>query len=208
MISYINGTLTHKDPTFIIIDAGGIGYSIKISLNTYSMLAKKEEGDTCKLFTYLHIKEDAHTLYGFADPQEKVIFLALISISGVGPGTALMILSSLSTDETRQAIIDSDVHTIQSVKGIGTKTAQRIILELKDKILALGPNESTDRISTTDTAIKSVSKRNTLRNEALSALITLGIAKAVAEKNVDTVLKLTDEEITLEELIRQALKTA
>ena len=208
MISYINGTLTHKDPTFIIIDAGGIGYSIKISLNTYSMLDKKKEGDTCKLFTYLHIKEDAHTLYGFADPQEKVIFLALISISGVGPSTALMILSSLSTDETRQAIIDADVHTIQSVKGIGTKTAQRIILELKDKMLALGPNESADRISTTDTAIKSISQRNTLRNEALSALVTLGIAKNVAEKSIHIILKQSDEDITLEELITQALKRA
>lgn len=205
MISYINGILTHKDPTFVIIDAGGIGYSIKITLNTYSKLGKQaiKEGDKCKLYTYLHIKEDAHTLYGFTDPDEKVIFLALISISGVGPSTALMILSSLSTDETRQAIIEADVHTIQSVKGIGNKTAQRIILELKEKMLTLIPDESTDRI---DTSIKSISQRNILRNEALSALIVLGIAKSVAEKSIHTILKQSDEDITLEELIKQALR--
>src|SRR5688572_25231951 len=136
MIAYIDGKLTFKDPTFVIIDVGGIGYQIRISLSTYAQL---QEGERCKLFTYLHIKEDAHTLYGFSDPAEKNVFLHLISISGVGPGTGLMIISSLSVAEIQQAIVREDVRTIQQVKGIGAKTAQRIILELKDKFRKESP---------------------------------------------------------------------
>ena len=131
MIAYIKGELVQKEATFLIIDVGGIGYHIKVSVNTSSAL-----GDTkhCKIFTHLHIREDAHTLYGFFELSEKKMFLDLISVSGVGANTALIILSSLNTEELIHAILQEDVNTIKSVKGIGLKTAQRIILDLKDKV--------------------------------------------------------------------------
>ncbi|MDX5442834.1 MAG: Holliday junction branch migration protein RuvA, partial [Hymenobacteraceae bacterium] len=159
MIAYIDGRLAHKDPTYVIIDVGGIGYQIRVSLNTYSNLPKEER---CRLYTYLHIKEDAHTLYGFLQPSEKDIFLHLISISGVGPGTGLMIMSSLTVDEIQQAIAHEDVRRIQAVKGIGAKTAQRIILELKDKIRK-------DLMISSENI--NVLTHNTNRAEALSALV-------------------------------------
>jgi len=138
MIGYLNGKLAVKDPTYVIADVNGVGYEVKISLNTFS---KIKDLDTCLLHTYLHVKEDSQTLYGFSNPEEKIIFLHLISISGVGPNTALMINSSLSVEEIRNAIISENVAVIRKVKGIGTKTAQRIILELKDKFF-LGHNQS------------------------------------------------------------------
>src|SRR4051812_18022647 len=159
MIAYIDGKLALKEATYVIIEAGGLGYQVKISLNTYSAL---KEGERCKLHTYLHIKEDGHTLFGFHELNEKKVFMNLISISGVGPGTALMVLSSLGPAEVEQAIVNEDVRTIQSVKGIGTKTAQRIILELKDKI-------KKDTLGM-DGKLISQNPYNTLRNEALSAL--------------------------------------
>ena len=131
MIAYLKGKLAYKDPTFVLIDISGIGYQVKISLQTYSQVKDEEQ---IMLLTYLHIKEDGHTLYGFKEESEKKLFLNLISISGVGPNTALMILSSLNADELEYAIIHEDVKTIQNVKGVGIKTAQRIILELKDKV--------------------------------------------------------------------------
>ena len=194
MITYINGKLVFKDPTHVIIETGGIGYHIKISLTTYS--AVKEE-ENCKLHTYLSIKEDAHTLYGFSENSEKKVFLDLISISGVGPNTALMVLSSLNASELQQAIVNEDVRTIQGVKGIGAKTAQRIILELKDKFKK--DNLSDNLKSPSQTS------HNTIRNEALSALITLGIPRSAAEKNIDIITK-KDSGLTLEQLIKQALK--
>lgn len=197
MIAYIDGKLAYKDPTFVIVETNGIGYQIKISLSTYSSL---KEGERCRLLTYLHIKEDAHTLFGFAEPVEKKIFQDLISISGVGPTTALMVLSSLSPSEIQHAILSEDVRTIQSVKGIGGKTAQRIILELKDKMKKAS--------LTGELKDNAVSTHNTVRNEALSALITLGIPKNIAEKNVDTILKREGDKISLEQLIKLALKTA
>lgn len=197
MIAYIDGKLTLKDPTHVIVECNGIGYQIKISLSTYSSL---KEGERCKLLTYLHIKEDAHTLFGFSEASEKKLFLDLISISGVGPTTALMVLSSLSPSELQHAIINEEVRIIQNVKGIGAKTAQRIILELKDKMkkASLVPG-------TKDNAVFS---HNTVRNEALSALITLGIPRNMAEKNVDAVLKREGDQILVEQLIKLALKTA
>jgi holliday junction DNA helicase RuvA len=196
MIAYIDGKLTFKDPTHVIIDVGGIGYEIRISLTTYSALA---DGERCRLYTFLHIKEDAHTLYGFMDTAEKSMFLSLISISGVGPGTALMVMSSLSASELQQAVVREDVRTIQSVKGVGAKTAQRIILELRDKfkkdILLETPNI---------TAIG----HNTSRNEALSALITLGFARLVAEKTLDAIIKREGSQLSVEELIKFALKSS
>lgn len=172
MIAYVNGTVTYKDPAYAIIDVNGIGYEIRISLQTYTSLP--EYGERCKLVTYLNIREDAHILYGFWGVDEKRLFLDLIGISGVGPSTALVMLSSLSSNEIRQGIVDEDLRLIQSIKGIGLKTAQRVILELKDKIRkeAFGITE-----------IKSFgSQSNTIRSEALAALITLGIPKVTAEK--------------------------
>ncbi|MCC9136338.1 Holliday junction branch migration protein RuvA [Pontibacter silvestris] len=197
MIAYIDGKLTHKDPTYVIIDINGIGYQIKISLSTYSSLPN---GERCKLHTYLHIKEDAHTLYGFTTVAEKDTFLHLISISGVGPNTGLMILSSLSVEEVQQAIVREDVRTIQQVKGIGAKTAQRVILELKDKLKK--------EVLVADSTTVSSSAYNTNRSEALSALVTLGFAKNVAEKTLDAIIKREGGNLNVEELIKFALKSS
>ena len=194
MIAYIDGKLAHKEATFVIIETNGIGYHVNISLSTYAAI---KDSERIKLFTYLHVKEDSHTLYGFHTTAEKRVFLDLISISGVGPSTGLMIQSSLSADELRQAIVSEDVKTIQGVKGIGAKTAQRIILELKDKLIKQGVE--VDNVA---------SASNTLMNEALSALITLGFNKIAAEKTITKILKSSGNQITLEELIKQALKAA
>jgi len=197
MIAYIDGKLTHKDPTYVIIDVNGIGYQVRISLSTYSSLP---DGERCKLHTYLHIKEDAHTLYGFTTSAEKDIFLHLISISGVGPNTGLMIISSLSVEEIQQAIVREDVRTIQHVKGIGAKTAQRIILELKDKIKK--------EVLLSDSSPALSVAHNTVRSEALSALVTLGFAKNVAEKTLDNIIKREGGNLSVEELIKFALKSS
>jgi Holliday junction DNA helicase RuvA len=198
MIDYLNGKLVFKDPTYVLIDVGGIGYHVKISLQTYSKIKDEEQ---IKLLTFLHIKEDAHTLYGFKEEDEKRLFLLLISINGVGPNTGLMILSSLSAEEIEQAILSGDVATIQHVKGIGAKTAQRIILELKDKV---GKNSGSESSNSQFGFLKSDNK---VREEALQALITLGFPKATAEKNITAALKKTTGEISLEQLIKASLKT-
>lgn len=195
MIAYLQGRLVHKNPTHVIIDVNGIGYHVNISLNTYGSIKDKED---ITLFTHLHIKEDSHSLYGFNSEEEKQMFLLLISISGVGPSTGLMMQSSLSAAEIETAIINNDVKTIQAVKGIGGKTAQRIILELKDKVKK--------ETSGTAPADLSVPSHNTLKNEALSALLRLGLKKPAAEKSVDSILKKSGNTITLEELIKLALK--
>lgn len=199
MIAYLRGKLTYKDPTFIIIDINGLGYHVKISLNTYSKIKNEEH---ILLHTYLHVKEDAHTLYGFKEEIEKKLFLNLISISGVGPNTALMVLSSLNAEELEQAIVHGDHSTIQQVKGIGAKTAQRIILELKDKI------KKESLLDTSGTGSGFLEKNNILKLEALKALITLGFPKSVAEKNITAVLKKSVHEISLEELIKASLKSS
>ncbi|MDA0193860.1 MAG: Holliday junction branch migration protein RuvA [Bacteroidetes bacterium] len=197
MISYLEGKLVSKEPGIAIMDVNGVGYEVRISLNTYSTI---KDLDKSKLHTHLHIKEDAHTLYGFSDPKEKKRFLDLISISGVGPATGLMILSSLSPEELQNAILNNDVRTIQSVKGIGGKTAERVILELKDKMRK-------EEIPGMEAKLYSETG-NTLRNEALSALITLGISRNAAEKSVVSILKTHGADISLEELIKLALKSA
>src|ERR1700759_4233408 len=156
MYAYIDGKLTHKSPSYVIIEAGGVGYHINISLNTYSRLGDAER---CKLFTWLHVKEDAHTLYGFIDEGERRLFLHLISISGIGPNTARMMLSSITPEEIQSAIISGNVTLIQRIKGIGPKSAQRVILELQDKLKKEGP----DTLST-------VPLNKTAREEALAAL--------------------------------------
>lgn len=197
MITYLKGRLAHKDPTHVIVDVGGVGYELKISLTTYSQVKDKED---ILIQTYLHIKEDAHTLFGFYEASEKKRFLDLLSINGVGPSTALMILSSLDAKELQAAIAHEDVKTIQGVKGIGTKTAQRIVLELKDKMKKEGLLDKTLEITPL--------VDNTLKAEALSALTTLGINKAAADKTINSILRERGEEIKLEELIKQALKRA
>lgn len=194
MIGYLKGILTFKDPTYVIIDINGVGYEVKISLYTFS---KVKDLDSCLLYTHFHVKEDAQTLFGFFDKEEKNTFIQLISISGVGPNTALMINSSLTVNELKSAIVNEEVEVIQKVKGIGSKTAHRIILELKDKIKREGLEAGT-----------SIAGSNTVRNEALSALLTLGINKNVAEKSVAAIIKKYGNDITLEELIKLVLKQA
>lgn len=197
MINYLEGRLAVKYPTYVVVDIGGVGYEAKISLITYSAIKDMEK---VKLYTHLSIREDAHILFGFSEESEKRRFLDLISISGVGPGTGLMILSSLSPEELQHAIVHEDVRTIQSVKGIGIKTAQRIVLELKDKMKKEGfLDKAVQKMPFAD---------NTLKNEALSALTTLGIAKPVAEKSIDFILKEQRHDIKLEDLIKLALKRA
>jgi Holliday junction DNA helicase RuvA len=196
MITFVEGNIAEKEPTHVAIDVGGVGYQINISLTTFSEIKSLTR---VKLFTYLHVKEDSQTLYGFFTREERKVFLQLLSINGVGPSTGLMIQSSLNPKELYSAIINEDVRTIQSVKGIGSKTAQRIILELKDKLRKEGfSEESVELITPID---------NTLLDEALSALVTLGINKSAAEKSIVNTLKKSGNQITLEELIKQVLKT-
>lgn len=193
MYAYIDGKLVFKSATMVVIEANGIGYQIHISLNTYGKLT---EGERCKLYTWLHVKEDAHTLYGFADEGERKLFLHLISVSGIGPSTCRMMLSSITPAEIQTAIVKGDVPLIQRIKGIGPKSAQRIILELQDKL----KKEGTD-------SLISIPQYNTAREEALSALIMLGFAKGVAEKSLDQVMKINDSNLSVEQLIKSALKS-
>ena len=197
MIGYLSGEITIVDPTLILVDVGGIGYEVKISLSTYSKLKDSKKG---KVFTYLHVKEDAHTLYGFYSPDEKSLFVKLISISGVGPSTAILMLSSMGVVEIQESIASEDVATIKRVKGIGTKTAERIVLELKDKIRKeIGGDRIIDVVP---------DSFNIIREEAMIALVTLGIQKSMAEKSINLILKNAEKDVKLEEVIKLALKTA
>lgn len=197
MIAFLKGRLVEKEPTHVIIDVSGVGYWVKISLQTYSALQNSAEN--CLLHTVQIIREDAHQLFGFFTKTERELFENLISVSGIGPSIALVFLSSMDSMEIKQAIISEDVKTIQNIKGIGAKTAQRAVIELKDKlkkdIMAEGINPS-----------MFTSSNHTLRSEALSALVTLGIAKAAAEKSIDNLLKRTGGDISLEELIKLSLR--
>lgn len=191
MISFLKGKKNYIDPTRLILDVNGIGYDIYISLRTYSKIKGKSE---IFIYTHLNVKEDSHTLYGFNSVNEKETFLSLLSINGVGPSTAVMILSSLSAIELKKAILDADTNKIKSVKGIGLKTAERIILELKDKISF---EEIEDNIS--------VIYDNTIKDEALSALSSLGISKNIVERHINDVLD-RNKDISLEDLIKEVLK--
>ncbi|MCO5725660.1 Holliday junction branch migration protein RuvA [Robiginitalea marina] len=191
MINHLSGRLVEKYPTHVVIECGGVGYQVHISLNTYSSLP---QGEQVRLFTHLQIREDAHTLYGFSTPAEREIFRLLLSVSGVGASTARTMLSSMAPAEVRDAIATADVRAIQAVKGIGAKTAQRVILDLKDKILKI---YDLDEVSPkTD---------NTKREEALSALEVLGFARKPAEKAVDEVLR-QDSSTSVEGIIKSALQ--
>ena len=192
MITQLQGKLVEKNPTHVVIDCHGVGYFVNISLNTYSALP---EGEAIKLYTYLQIKEDAHTLYGFLTKAEREVFVLLLSVSGVGASTARTMLSSLTAAHVRSAIINGDVATIQAVKGIGAKTAQRVVLDLKDKMLKLQDFEEVH-----------FNTLNTNKEEALAALEVLGFVRKQAEKVVDTIIKSNSEELSVEEIIKQALK--
>ena len=191
MYDYISGKIISKTATHIILECAGIGYQLHISLNTYS---KINEGSHCKIFTHLSIKEDAHTLYGFADEDERSMFRNLISVTGVGAATARMMLSSLSPVEIARAIVTGNAPVLQNIKGIGSKSAQRIIIDLKDKLSKAEIN----------TKIISVI-HNTNREEALSALLTLGFAKNAAEKSLDYTIKSKGADLSVEDLIKSAL---
>ncbi len=192
MISYIKGKLIEKTPTNAIIEANGIGYFLNISLNTFSKIPDQEN---VLLYTHLSIREDAHTLFGFISKLEREIFRLLISVSGVGPSIARTMLSSMTSEQIQQAIATEDTPTIQSVKGIGAKTAQRVIIDLKDKILKTYVVDE-DSIGTS---------HNTIKDEALSALEVLGYTKRQVDKLLIKIMQGTPN-LSLENVIKQALK--
>ena len=190
MITHIKGKLIEKNPSFVIIDCNGVGYSINISLQTFSKISDER----CKLFTHLSVKEDSHTLYGFITENERKLFRHLISVSGVGPSTAQVILSTYKSDEIINYISASDVAAIKNVKGIGLKTAQRIIIDLKDKVTK---SAISDEIS--------LDLNNTIQNEALSALVALGFSKKIAQQKIDKALTNKQGNFDVETLVRESL---
>lgn len=192
MIYFLRGRLVEKSPTQIIIDCNGIGYEVNISLYTYERLPQDE---MIHIYTYFLVREDAQVLYGFMEKSERDVFIKLLSVSGIGASTARMMFSSLTPQEVVQAIADADVDTIKSVKGIGMKTAQRVIVDLKDKVNKL---ENSSEVLPL--------KNNTNKDEALSALVTLGYTKKQAEQSVTKILK-NNPESSIEDIIKLALKS-
>lgn len=184
--------MLQKTPTNVVVEASGVGYYINISLHTYAQLKDEE---SVLIYTYLSIREDAHTLYGFFDESERRLFTHLISVSGIGPNTARMMLSSISPQEIQDAIVRGDVALVQRIKGIGPKSAQRLILELQDKLKKEGSE-----------TLLSIPSNNTAKEEALSALVMLGFAKTSAEKALDQIIKLEGNALSVERLIKSALK--
>ncbi len=191
MITHIQGKLIEKNPTNVVIDCNGVGYHLNISLYTYSQLSNQEN---LRLYTHLHVKEDSHTLYGFSSLSEREIFRLLISVSGIGTNIARTMLSSLTPKQVREGIALGDVALIQSVKGIGSKTAQRVIIELKDKVLKVY-----------DIGEGTLPKYNTNKEEALSALEVLGFTKKQSERVVDRIIS-EHSEANIETIIKEALK--
>ena len=193
MIAYIKGEITYKSPTYILVETGGIGYHVNISLNTYAQIEKLEK---VQILTHLQVKEDSHTLYGFAEEAERSMFVLLISVSGIGTNTARVLLSSMKVDEVRMAILSENVAAFNKVKGIGPKTAKRIILDLKDKVI----KESGD----TSMSISPVN--NTIREEALSALVALQFPKIKVQKVLNKILQQQPNIGSVEDMIKLALK--
>jgi len=189
--------MVHKDPTHVVMDVNGVGYHVIISLQTF---AEIKEQENITLYTHLSIREDAHVLFGFSKESERKLFQQLVSVSGVGPSTAVVMLSYMNSAELKSAIVQEDAASLQAIKGIGGKTAQRVIIELKDKLKKESWEDTQPTVS--------IGPHNTLRREALSALVTLGLPKATAEKSVDTVLKKSGNTVTLEDLVKQALKNS
>lgn len=192
MIAHIQGKLVEKTPTEVVIDCGGVGYKINISLHTYSLLPNS---DQIKLFTYLQVKEDAHTLFGFFEKSEREIFKMLLSVSGIGASIARTMLSSLEPKQIIQVIASGDVGTVQSIKGIGNKTAQRVILDLKEKVIKLYDLDEVSMV-----------QNNTNRDEALSALEVLGFVRKTSEKVIEKIIK-EDPDASVESIIKKALKS-
>lgn len=193
MIDYIKGTITELTPAFAVLETGGIGYYINIALPTYTTLSGKE---ATKLYVYEVIREDAHLLFGFTNKVERELFLLLISVSGVGANTARMIMSSYTANEIKDMIASSNVTALNAIKGIGAKTAQRIIVDLRDKILKIGGNDQSELF---------VNNSNLIREEAVSALVMLGFAANASQKAVDSLLK-GQPDLKVEQLIKMALK--
>lgn len=193
MITHIDGILEEKNPAFVVVDVNGIGYMLNISLTTFSALPDKGR---VRLFTHLSIREDAHVLFGFDAKEEREMFRHLISVSGVGPSTARIVLSGMSASECASAIVNEDVATFKSVKGIGAKTAERIIVDLKNKVDA-------DMV----VGEKLFSSNNTIKNEALSALVVLGVDKKRADKIITKALADNGGDLTVEDLVKLTLKS-
>jgi Holliday junction DNA helicase RuvA len=191
MFEFIKGTVDTLKPSYLVLNANSVGYFINISLNTYTQLNGQE---TVKVFIHQVIREDAHLLYGFATETERELFRLLISVNGIGSNTAVMMLSSLSPDEIRSAILSENINLLKSIKGIGIKTAQRVVIDLKDKV---GKSPTSEQIVMT--------ADNTLKNEALSALVMLGFAKKPAEKELDKILA-AQPNLSVEGVIKLALK--
>lgn len=192
MYAYLQGIFTYKSPAQVYIDINGVGYEVNISLNTYAQIQNAEKG---KLYTYFQVKEDGHTFYGFFDKAEKEIFVQLIGVSGIGAATARMMLSHLKPDEVQRAIIQGNVRLLESIKGIGKKTAERLVLELRDKVGKVA-------VDTGNTSAPG----NSLQRDALEALVALGISKPQAESSIQKINRAEPAINNLEELIKKALK--
>ena len=190
MITQIIGRLVEKTPTQVVIDCNGVGYAVNISLHTFSQI---NDGENIKLYTHLQVREDSHTLFGFNTTIERSVFLLLISVSGIGSSTARMMLSSLEPLQIQRAIISEDLNTIKSIKGIGLKTAQRVLIELKDKMLNLQVEGEIQNFG-----------NNTIKDEALSALEVLGYTRKQSERILDTIIQSAPDS-SVEELIKEAL---
>jgi holliday junction DNA helicase RuvA len=193
MYAYLQGKFIDKTPAQVYVDVNGVGYEVNISLNTYSHIQNLDQG---KLFTHLQVKEDGHVLYGFFEKAEKEIFLLVIGVSGIGAATARMMLSSLKPEEVSRAIVQSNVKLLESVKGIGKKTAERLVLELKDKLSKQSLNETI-----------SPNWSNSLEQDALNALVALGISRQQAEQAIQKVILSEPSVSKLEDLLKKALKT-
>jgi holliday junction DNA helicase RuvA len=193
MYAYLQGKFIDKTPAQVYVDVNGVGYEVNISLNTYSHIQNLDQG---KLFTHLQVKEDGHVLYGFFEKAEKEIFLLVIGVSGIGAATARMMLSSLKPEEVSRAIVQSNIKLLESVKGIGKKTAERLVLELKDKLSKQSLNETI-----------SPNWSNSLQQDALNALVALGISRQQAEQAIQKVTLAEPSVSKLEDLLKKALKT-
>lgn len=194
MYEYLNGKFALINPSFVVVDCNGVGYKIEISLNTYSQIKEKKEG---KVFVHFIVREDMQVLYGFADEKERELFRLLIGVSGIGPNTARVILSSLNSDELIKAIRDEDLKSINAIKGIGNKTAQRVIVDLKDKVQKWDYSSEISSMAS--------QKDNKNHEQALLALQTLGFNKIIIEKTLDKILK-ENSQMDVENLIKEALK--
>jgi Holliday junction DNA helicase RuvA len=194
MYAYLKGELTFRSPAYVVLDVGGVGYHVNIPLSTYTALEGKEKAT---LYTHLQVREDAHTLYGFATQTERILFIQLIGVTGVGATTAQLLLSSMSVDEIRSAVVGEQAHVLQRVKGIGAKTAKQIILDLKEKLTKESP----------DAPLLLPSHDNTVREEALSALLALGFTRIAVQKALNQVMKDNPATARVEDLIKLALKS-